>query len=257
MKLVIKNGKECKEDCLKFSPYEPVVYETLRTYNKKPHSLKEHFKRLLNSASLVNIKVKITEKNIEDFVVDFCKDKEKECYFKIYIDPSSSFYIEATLLEDKALQPVKIAFSPYRKAPDSSVPSQLKVITRSDILMTRINKGDNYDLLMLNSRGFVAEGSFSSAFFVKDGVLFTPPLDCDVLDGITRKNVIEVARSSGIKVIEKRIQPWEVFLFDEIFLTHTSKGIVPVKTVVNKNFEAPGKLTKHLIDAFKSFVRKY
>ncbi|MCD6450228.1 MAG: aminotransferase class IV family protein [Thermotogaceae bacterium] len=256
MKLIIKEGKECEENCLKFSPYEPVVYETLRTYNKKPHSLEEHFRRLLKSSSFVDIKVKITEEDIENFVKDFCKDKESECYFKIYIDSSNSFYIEATLLEDSTPQPAKIGFSPYRKAPDSSIPSQLKIITRSDILLTRINKGDNYDLLMLNSKGFVAEGSFSNVFFVKDGVLITPPLDCDVLDGITRWNVMEVAKNSGIKVIEKRIQPWEVFLFDEIFLTHTSKGIVPVRTVVNKNFEAPGKITGYLIDSFKSFVRK-
>jgi len=257
LKLMIKNGKECKENCVKFPPYEPVVYETLRTYNKKPYFLEEHFKRLLASASLVNIKVKITKEDIEEFALDFCKDKEEECYFKIYIDTSSSFYIEATLLEHNAPQSVKIGFSPFRKAPSSSIPSQLKVITRSDILMTRINKGDNYDLLMLNSGGFVAEGSFSNVFFVKNGVLLTPPLDCDVLDGITRRNVMEIAKSCGIEVVEKRIQPWEVFLFDEIFLTHTSKGIVPVGTVVNRTFEAPGRLTKQLMDAFASFVRRY
>ncbi len=71
----------------------------------------------------------------------------------------------------------------------------------------------------MNHLGKVSEGSAMNLFMVRDGVLYTPGVDQDILEGITRKSVIEVAKHLGYKVVERPIDKTELFIADEVFLT--------------------------------------
>ena len=90
--------------------------------------------------------------------------------------------------------------------------------------MEALNAG--YDeAIMLNNKGHVAEGSAENIFVVKNGRITTPPLDADILDGITRDSAIKLLKSNKIKVIEKNLKINVLLTADEIFMTGTARGI--------------------------------
>jgi branched-chain amino acid aminotransferase len=109
------------------------------------------------------------------------------------------------------------------------------------------------DALMLDYRGYVAEATGANAFFVKDGELHTPTPDC-FLNGLTRQSVIAIAKSRGIKVIERHIKPEELTGFTECFLTGSAAEVTPVSEIGPYTFK-PGALTESLMNAYSDEVR--
>ena len=101
----------------------------------------------------------------------------------------------------------------------------------------------------------ILECTTSNIFLVKEGVLYTP-LE-EVLPGITRRVVIDLARSQGIKVMEKKLSLDNLKNADEVFITSTTKKILPVKKVDDNQFAAPGEITKSLQMLFDSHEREY
>jgi len=109
---------------------------------------------------------------------------------------------------------------------------------------------------MLNYKGNVAEGSAENIFIVKNGVIKTPPLTADILNGITRDSVIKLIKSKKRKLVEKNITVNELLKADEIFMTGTAAEVKSVtkinKTVIGNS--KPGKITKELQKAFMDVV---
>jgi branched-chain amino acid aminotransferase len=110
------------------------------------------------------------------------------------------------------------------------------------------------DALMLDYRGFLAEGTGANLFLVFDGKLHTPKPDC-FLNGITRQTVIDLARGRGIEVIERHIEPEELAAAREVFLTGTAVEITPVREIDEHRFEV-GRLTRQLIGDFDALTRE-
>ena len=81
----------------------------------------------------------------------------------------------------------------------------------------------------MNTRGKVSEASGMNLFIVRDGKLITPGVDQDILEGITRASVIELAKTMGIEVIERPVDKTELFIADEVFLTGTAAKISPIR----------------------------
>jgi branched-chain amino acid aminotransferase len=113
------------------------------------------------------------------------------------------------------------------------------------------------DAIMLTQNGKVSEGSAMNIFMVRDGVLITPPVTESILEGITRKSVIQIAKSAGIEVVERQIDLSEIlYCADEIFFTGTAAKITPCKKVENISFsnERPicQKLQKALNNVFEN-----
>jgi branched-chain amino acid aminotransferase len=121
--------------------------------------------------------------------------------------------------------------------------------------MEALNEG--YDeAIMLNNKGQVAEGSAENIFVVKNGKITTPPLDADILNGITRDTAIKLLKSNKIKVIEKNIRINNLLKADEIFMTGTAAEIKSV-TRVNKTKIGNGTIgpvTKNLQELFMDTV---
>ena len=95
-------------------------------------------------------------------------------------------------------------------------------------------KGYN-DALMLDYRGYVAEGTGANIFFIKGNDIHTPIPDC-FLNGITRQTVIEMVTNQGFKIIERHIKPDEIKNYDEAFLTGTAAEITPIRSIDDINF---------------------
>jgi branched-chain amino acid aminotransferase len=110
------------------------------------------------------------------------------------------------------------------------------------------------DAIMFDWRGQIAEGTGANIFFIKDGVLHTPTPDC-FLNGITRQTVIQLARKSGIEVVERAIWPNELATFSECFLTGSAAEITAVREIAGLPFK-PGAITEQLMDDFSALTRR-
>jgi branched-chain amino acid aminotransferase len=113
------------------------------------------------------------------------------------------------------------------------------------------------EAIMLNSEGYVSEGTGDNVFIVKDGKLFTPPLSAGALYGITRKVVIELAEQSGVSVSEPNLTRYDLFIADECFLTGTGAEIVPVVKIDGRVIGngKPGTLTRKLVAKYRSLTK--
>jgi len=109
------------------------------------------------------------------------------------------------------------------------------------------------DAMMVDYRGYVAEATGANVFFVVDSTLVTPTPDC-FLDGITRRAVIDLARSKGFEVIERHIRPDELAGFSECFITGTAAEVTPVSRVGDYRF-TPGNISLSLMEDFAKVVR--
>jgi branched-chain amino acid aminotransferase len=110
-----------------------------------------------------------------------------------------------------------------------------------------------HDALMLDHRGFLAEATGANMFLVIDGVLHTPTPD-SFLDGITRRTVIDLAKSRGIRVVERAIPPEDLGLATEMFLTGTAAEVTPVGSLDSHQFTV-GTITRTLIRDYEDMVR--
>ena len=117
------------------------------------------------------------------------------------------------------------------------------------------------EALLLNSSGKVSEASGMNLFIVRNGDLITPGVDQDILEGITRASVIELAKSFGINVIERPVDKTELLIADEVFLTGTAAKITPVKKIESTelNGERPimNKLKNKLIEITEGRSQDY
>ena len=132
------------------------------------------------------------------------------------------------------LSPEGVSFriSSWTRQEDRSLPLRGKIsgayITSSLAKTEAVASGFDEALLM-NTRGKVSEASGMNLFIVRDGKLITPGVDQDILEGITRASVIELAKTMGIEVIERPVDKTELFIADEVFLTGTAAKISPIR----------------------------
>ena len=127
---------------------------------------------------------------------------------------------------------VSCRISSWTRQEDRSLPLRGKIsgayITSSLAKSEAVASGFDEALLM-NTRGKVSEASGMNLFIVRDGQLITPGVDQDILEGITRASVMELARGMGIEVIERPVDKTELFIADEVFLTGTAAKITPIR----------------------------
>ena len=102
------------------------------------------------------------------------------------------------------------------------------------------------EAILLDERGFVCEGSGENIFLVREGTLVTPPHVASILDGVSRRSVIQVARDLGYTVEERDVARAELYLAEEVFLTGTAAELVPVRQIDDHDLGEPGEITRHV-----------
>ena len=131
---------------------------------------------------------------------------------------------------------VSCRISSWTRQEDRSLPLRGKIsgaYITSSLAKTEAVKSGFDEALLLNSRGKVSEASGMNLFIVRDGVLITPGVDQDILEGITRASVLEVAKAMGIPTLERPVDKTELFVADEVFLSGTAARVTPVRRVEN------------------------
>lgn len=129
---------------------------------------------------------------------------------------------------------VSCRISSWTRQEDRSLPLRGKIsgaYITSSLAKTEAVKSGFDEAILMNSRGKVSEASGMNLFLVRDGVLITPGVDQDILEGITRASVIELAKAMGLEVVERAVDKSELFVADEVFLSGTAAKVTPVRRV--------------------------
>jgi branched-chain amino acid aminotransferase len=146
---------------------------------------------------------------------------------------------------------VSCRISSWTRQEDRSLPLRGKIsgaYITSSLAKTEAVKSGFDEALLLNSRGKVSEASGMNLFIVRDGVLITPSVDQDILEGITRASVIELAGAMEIPVVERGVDKTELFVADEVFLTGTAARITPVRRIETTDLATDRPIMERLRD---------
>ena len=283
------NGKYINKEDAYLSPlthtlhYGLGAFEGVRSYgssdddNVNIFRLKEHTERLFESAKIINVPINHSiDEVMEAQIGVISKSNLKDAYIRplLYLNDerlgldivgmSSHLMISCwdwpTYFGAESIeQGIDVMISSFtRQFPNS-------LMTKSKISGGYVNgvmahdqaKNNGYqEAILLDTNGFVAEGSGQNIFIVKDGNLLTPELTC-CLNGITRRSVIQIAKDKGIDVQERQITRDELYTADEIFFSGTAVEITPIRSV-DKVVIGPGKrgeITKVIQETYSAIVR--
>jgi branched-chain amino acid aminotransferase len=161
----------------------------------------------------------------------------------------------AYLGEQGKLHGVRAKIASWRRIPHDSLIPHAKAsgqYLNSVLAKIESSKAGYEEAILLDAHGFVSEGSGENIFAVRDGKLLTPPQTAGILDGISRRSVIQIARDLGYEVIERDLARAELYLADEVFLTGTAAELVPVREIDDHPIGAgePGPVTREIQHVF-------
>jgi branched-chain amino acid aminotransferase len=222
---------------------------------------RDHYQRLLNSARLLHMSFSHTPESLTQITLELLR---AEAYRRdIYIRPLVYKADEAIGVKLHGLRDeltitampfdnymrdetdVQVAISNWRRVDDNAIPARGKIsgaYANSALAKTDAQLAGFDEALVLTQDGHLSEGSAMNVFLVRDGVLLTPPITENVLEGITRRTAIELARQEiGIEVMERVVDRTEVYLASEVFMTGTAAQIAAV-TYVDHRPVGDGKM---------------
>jgi branched-chain amino acid aminotransferase len=256
--------------------YGDGVYETLRSYGDRLFMREQHLARLFRSAEAIGLAVPIPGKRWRDLLYESMSrndvgNERQDAYVRITVsrgtgdiglDPALCPVPTVVVMAKPLTAPAPelyekgvdlIIATTRRNLPDALSPRIKTTNFLNNILAKReaIAAGA-FDSIFLNWTDHLTECTVSNLFFVTDGGLRTPSVDCGLLDGLTRMVAIQLARELGIQVEEGRFTPDQLYRATECFLTNTSMEIMPVTAVDRRVIGdgKPGPLTRKLREAF-------
>ena len=249
--------------------YGTGVFEGIRAYETPRGTAvfrhREHLDRLLRSAKLYYLQIPYTVEELRAATNDLIsRNGLAACYirpiaFRGYGEMglfAKGSPIEVTIAtwpwgaylgEESKQVGIRAKVSSWRRiSPDGLIP-QAKASGQylNSILAKTESANAGYDeAILLDDRGMVCEGSGENIFVVREGQILTPPHSASILDGISRRSVIQIARDLGYSVIERDIGRSELYLAEEVFLTGTAAELVPVREIDDHALPCPGEITR-------------
>ncbi len=257
--------------------YGSGVFEGIRSYYTNDGTaifrLAEHVKRFFNSAKLYSMNLGYTENEIEEAIKKVAKANScKDCYirpFAFYDDANIgisvlgkkvSVYIAAVPFGSYFGKPngIRCKVSSWRRISGESLPLKAKASGNyiNSIIANNEAKASGFDeAILLSSKGTIAEGPGENIFLVKDNQLITPDDSSDILLGITRDTIMQLAEDTGIEVKEKECRKDELYTADELFFCGTAAEVTPIINVDGiKISKGLGPITKLISKKYFSVV---
>ena len=237
---------------------------------------KDHYKRFLNSAKLLCMEFDNTPESLVEVTINLLKVEGLRC--NTYVRPLAYKADEIIGVKLHDLQDeiaivslpferyvsndtnAHVTFSSWRRVDDNVIPARGKIsgaYVNSAFIKTDALRSGFDEALVLNEDGHVSEGSAENIFMLRDGVLITPPVTDNILEGITRRTAMELASSElGLKVVERQIDRTEVYICDEFFMTGTAAQITAVTRVDHRPIGSGqmGPVTTQLRGVFEDVV---
>jgi branched-chain amino acid aminotransferase len=258
--------------------YGDGIFEGIRIYNGNIFKCREHLDRLYDSAKSIMLDIPLTYEEMELALIESVRKNElRDGYIRLVVSrgagnlgldprrcPKANVVIIVEQLalyqEEDYLNGLKIvSVSTRRNVPDALNP-KIKSLNYLNNIMVKIqaNLAGVGEALMLNSQGFVAEGSGDNIFIVKKGVVITPPSYIGALEGITRAAIMDICLKVGYVLKEEPFTLHDVYVADEVFLTGTAAEVIAVREVDARTIGTgkAGPITTHLLQEFRSIVEK-
>ena len=259
--------------------YGTSVFEGIRAYwngeNLNVFRLDDHLRRFRRSGQFYNIALNYDDAQVAEAVTGICRrnDLHESCYIRpFYFVGEHGINLHVTRRAHTRMAIFVFPFgdlfnkggitatvSSWRKFSDASTPVQAKMggnYLNSIIATREARDAETDEAILLDVSGSVSEAPGENIFIVKDGLLLTPTLASSVLDGITRRTVLEMASEAGIDATEREISRSEMMTADEIFLTGTAAEITPVISVDSQAVGGgrPGRITRMMMDGYHEMV---
>jgi branched-chain amino acid aminotransferase len=260
--------------------YGTGVFEGIRAYETERGTAifrhQDHLDRLENSARLYYMDLPFPKEQIRDVTHDLIvRSGFKSCYIRplvwrgfgpMGLNPLEN-PVEAMVAvwvwppylgEEGQRNGVRGRVSSYRRiSSDSLVPLAKASGQYLNSVLAKIEslKSGYEEAILLDELGYVCEGTGENVFVIKDGVIHTPHQAASILDGISRKSCVQIARDLGYEVVERDIARAELALADEVFLTGTACELTPLREIDDIEIGPPGPITRQIQQVFDDALR--
>jgi branched-chain amino acid aminotransferase len=262
--------------------YGTGVFEGIRCYDSEAGPAvfrhQDHLDRLVRSAELYYMPVPYDREQLRQATLGLIgRNGLRECYirplvFRGYgtmglfpLDAEVDVAIAvwewgAYLGEEGKRDGIRAKVSSWRRiSPDSLIPHAKASGQYLNSVLAKIesHKAGYDEAILLDDHGHVCEGSGENIYVVQDGLIATPPQTASILDGITRKAVLQIARDLGVEVVERDLARSELYLADEVFFSGTAAELVPVREVDDHAVGTgrPGEVTRAVQQAYEDALR--
>ena len=282
--LIFLNDKIVKETAGRLSTldrgflYGDGLFETMRTYDKKPFRLEDHVNRISNSAQYFNIPFRYTSQQIRQIIEELLTENNlQNAYIRMTL--SRGLGVNGLISTGTCTPTFVIHTKPLAAYPASLYKTGVSLITshirRSTTCPISCHKTLNFltnylikkeaseksahDALILNTDNYIAECAVSNIFIVEKSTVITPSLKANVLPGITRKIALELCKENGIHVSEELFGVERILGANEVFITNSLMEIMPVLKI-DGHFTGkliPGTITRLLHDKYKSLITSF
>lgn len=276
------NGKLVDEADAKVSVFDhgllygDGVFEGIRVYSGKLFELEAHIARLYESAKVIRLDILMSKKEIIRAIEEtVAANGVIDGYIRLVVtrgvgdlglnplvcENSTVFIIADSIQlypEELYEKGMKVISATTVRSHPLSVPPQVKSLNYLNNILAKIEALDSNvpEAIMYNHEGYVAEATGDNVFIVKNGVISTPPVEAGALGGITRGVVIKLAGRENIKVVEKILTRFDLYVCDELFLTGTAAEVIGVVEIDGRVIGSgePGLVTKLLRKEFFKYA---
>jgi len=258
--------------------YGDGVFEGIRAYSGKIFQCQAHMDRLFQSAAKIRLTIPYTaEQIVAAMEQTLAANNITDGYIRLVVTrgvgtlglnpyrcPKGSVFVIADQIElyppEMYERGMPVIIAKTRRTSATMLDPSVKSLNYLNNIMARVEAVDANvgEAIMLNDRGEVAEATGDNLFIVKNGTVLTPPVSAGILQGVTRRVVMELCAEVGIPCREQTLFPADLYAADECFLTGTAAEVIPVTKIDGKPIATAtaGPITQRLIKAFKEFIRK-
>ncbi len=256
------------------------IYGGLKAYTDSRSTvifrLQDHLQRMKNSVDILRFPFKFDIKEVESTIIELSRKNQLEgvTYIRPIVYRSDTMLAPAIEGEyslaiymmhmpdyfdsEKGLE---VCVSSWRRNSDNAIPPRTKATggyINSALAIYDAHEAGYDSAIMLDQNGNVSEGAVMNIFLVKKGRIITPSADSDILEGITRKTIIELADEMNIEVTERQVDRSELYTADEVFFTGTAANVTWCKSIdkteISKNI---GPVTEKFVKAFDNLQKTH
>ncbi len=280
--VIYLNGEYVSKENAKVSVYDhgflygDGIFEGIRIYDGNIFKCKEHLKRLYDSAKSIMLDIPLSIAEMQEALFETIRLNElRDGYIRLVVsrgpgdlglDPRRSPRAYVIIIVEKlSIYPEEayvnglrtVSVSTRRNIPDALNP-KIKSLNYLNNILVKIqaNLAGVGEAIMLNSQGFVAEGSSDNIFIVKKGTVYTPPAYLGALEGITRAAIMDICGRIGVPLKEEPFTLHDVYVADEVFFTGTAAEVIAVREVDGRMIGEgkAGPITTRLLQKFRKIV---